>query len=982
MKSYNHCQIESKWQKAWQQDQIYKTKDSSGKPSSYILDMFPYPSGDGLHVGHPRGYTATDIISRFKRMNGFNVLHPMGWDAFGLPAENFAIKNQIQPQQAVTANIKRFKKQIQMLGLDYDWSREINTTDPDYYRWTQWIFLQLYKAGLAYQSFEPINWCPSCQTGLANEDLEDGRCERCGSVVEKKPMRQWMLKITDYADKLLEGLDGLDWPESIKESQRHWIGRSRGAYIDFATTAKQHFVLLHGYRSSPETNFFPWLKRELESRGHSVEVPELPNSDSPDIDEQVEYVLNSCHLDSQTTLLGHSLGSVVALKVVEKINQPINQLILVAGFTRPRFKDKPRPKADRLNWSFDFDLIRSKITEAVILRDLNDPIVPEEETELLGQRLNTAVIDIKASKGHVTGQQEPEILKHCLGAVTVFTTRADTLFGASYLVLAPEHKAVSQLLNLKQVKNKTQLQRYIEKTQSRSEIERTNLNRAKTGVEVKGVKALNPASSEELPIFIADYVLDHYGTGAVMAVPAHDQRDFEFAEKFKLPIKQVIKPISKNKEALPFLDKGVLFKSGQFNGLSSQEAAKKIVKAVAGREVSTYKLKDWVFSRQRYWGEPIPLVHCKDCGVVAVPESQLPVKLPKVKSYQPTGTGESPLADIKSWVKTKCPECSGPAERETNTMPQWAGSCWYHLAYAMHRDLFKGDQGKTRWSDRSERKWLPVDIYVGGVEHATRHLIYARFWHRFLFDQKLLSTEEPFLKLKNQGMIHGEDNRKMSKRWGNVVNPDDVVRDVGADTLRVYEMFIGPFNQSAAWSTDSIMGVRKFLDKVWRLAESVKPGVRPTKADELILHQSIKRVTADIESFSFNTAISTLMILSNSFQKRETVSQKEYLVFLQLLAPFAPHITEELWSRYRRGSIHLSKWPSYDPEKLVSDTVTLAVQVNGKLRSEITVERDRSESGLIEQVLGLSAIRKYVPDKSKIKRQIYVPGRLINLVVG
>ena len=798
---YDHKEIEKKWQAEWEAAGLYYAKEDQVKPKCYVLDMFPYPSGEGLHVGHPKGYIATDVYSRMKRMQGFNVLHPMGWDAFGLPAEQYAIKNKVHPRVAVDKNTKRYKEQLSMIGFDYDWSREVNTTDPAFYKWTQWIFLQMFEKGLAYESYEPINWCPTCLTGLANEDLDGDACERCDTTVEKKPMRQWVLRITDYADRMLADLGKLDWPVSIKESQKNWIGRSEGAEIDF------------------------------------------------------------------------------------KIN----------GIDK---------------------------------------------------------------------------------VITVFTTRPDTLFGATYCVLAPEHKLLDELKEV--VENWSDVEKYRECTKSRTEIERTAEGQEKTGVRLDGVFAINPANEEKIPVFVAGYVLGHYGTGAVMAVPAHDERDFEFAKKYDLPMVVVVCP-HYPEHSYPILDtaytdKGKLVVSGAFNGISNEEAKKKITDFVKGRFVTKYRLKDWVFSRQRYWGEPIPLIHCEKCGVVPVPEKDLPVLLPQVESYEPTGTGESPLANIAEWVNVSCPKCGDAGKRETNTMPQWAGSSWYYLRYIDPKN------SEALVDKEKEKYWSPVDMYVGGAEHATRHLIYARFYHKFLYDIGVVSYEEPFDRLQNVGLIMAPDGRKMSKRWGNVVNPDDVVDTYGADTLRLYEMFMGPFGQSVAWSTDSIVGPRRFLERVWRLQEKVSE-VNGVGSIEATLHKTIKKVGDDIESFSFNTAISSLMILVNEMEKFESVSRDSYQALLILLAPFAPHITEDLWHNIgNTESIHLAKWPLFDESKCVSNELTVAIQVNGKLRDTIVVLADADEEAIKTTALGRPAVTKWTSGKT-VKKIIFVKGRLINIVI-
>lgn len=804
MTLYDHKKIEKKWQKEWTKKKLYKTPTDTKKKKCYVLDMFPYPSGEGLHVGHPKGYIATDIYSRFKRMNGFNILHPMGWDAFGLPAEQYAIKTKTHPHASVLKNTKRYKEQLSIIGFSYDWEKEINTTDPKYYRWTQWAFIQMFKKGLAYESYEPINWCPTCQTGLANEDLEGDRCERCGTVVEKKPMRQWVLRITKYADRLLVDLDALNWPESIKESQRNWIGRSEGAEIDF-------------------------------------KLVDVPRQDSG---------------------------------------------------------------------------------------------------------------------------------KH---SVKVFTTRPDTLFGATFL-------AISSELAQKWIDVGWQASAEVKKYTQKTILENSKRGfeeKEKTGV-FSGIYAINPANQEKIPVWVVNYVLGDVGTGAIMAVPAHDERDFEFAKKYNLPIKQVIKSL-KGETVLPHIEDGIVINSEKFSwasGLLSVDARKEIVEELSHRGVAketvTYKLRDWVFSRQRYWGEPIPLIHCKQCGVVPVPEKDLPIKLPNVKSYEPTGTGESPLAGISKWVNVKCPQCKGPAKRETNTMPQWAGSSWYYLRYIDTKNK------KSLVDKKKEKYWSPVDMYVGGAEHATRHLIYARFWHKFLYDIGTVNYKEPFSRLQNVGIIHAEDGRKMSKRYGNVVNPDDIVATYGADTLRLYEMFMGPFNQSVSWSTESIIGPRRFLEKVWRLREKISPS---GGADvSVVLNQTVKKVSEDIESMSFNTAVSQMMIFVNAMERAGSISQGDFEIFLRILAPFAPHVTEELWQILgHKKSIHLELWPTWDKGKIKEESVTIMVQVNGKIRGSFIAPIELSEGEAKERALREESVRKWTEEK-EIKKMIYVKGKLVSIV--
>lgn len=801
---YNHLNFEKKWQDKWDEAQIYKTVEDSSFPKDkryYILDMFPYPSGAGLHVGHPEGYTASDILARFKRMNGFNVLHPMGWDAFGLPAENYAIKTGTQPAVTTKANIDNFKRQIKSIGFSYDWDREIDTTDPHYFKWTQWIFLKLLENGLAYEDTFPINWCPSCKTGLANEEVVDGKCERCGEQVTKKKLRQWMLKITAYAERLLADLDELDWPEAIKLMQRNWIGKSIGAEVDF----------------------------------------QLDNSD---------------------------------------------------------------------------DVIK------------------------------------------------------------VYTTRPDTLYGATYMVLSPEHPLVKKITIAEQEK---EIKEYIRKASLMSDTERVFLNKEKTGA-FTGAYALNPLNGTKIPVWIADYVLSSYGTGAIMAVPAHDERDFEFATVFGLPIIQVVKD---NKSPLgdlgaTFTGEGIAINSGEYNGLTTAEFKKAVIafleKKGAGKGAVNFKLRDWVFSRQRYWGEPIPVVHCPTCGVVGIPESELPLELPKVDKYEPSGTGESPLVNIREWMETTCPKCGEKAERESNTMPQWAGSSWYFLRYIDPLNSEKlADIDKLKY-------WLPVDSYIGGAEHAVLHLLYARFWHKFLFDIGVVPTKEPFYKLTNQGLIMGEDGQKMSKSLGNVVNPDDVIQESGADVLRLYEMFMGPLEVSKPWSTKNIIGTRRFLEKVWRLFEKDLVSASPTEDSLRTMHQTIKKVTEDTDAYKFNTAISALMVYVNDLGKLDKLPRVLLETLLILLAPYAPHLAEECWCELlgNKFSVHKQKWPKYDNNYLGLDTCEVVFMINGKLRAKETFPIGSAKEEMLK--VAKVSLASYLENKEIVK-EIIVPNKLVNIVV-
>ena len=796
---YNHKKIEKKWQKVWDDNKAFAASEDYSKPKYYALVEFPYPSGQGLHVGHPRPYTALDIVARKRRMQGYNVLYPMGWDAFGLPTENYAIKNKIHPKIVTASNVGRFKEQLKSLGYSFDWDREINTTDPEYYKWTQWIFLKLFKAGLAYKSEMPINWCTSCKVGLANEEVVNGVCERCGSPVVRKVKSQWMLKITEYADKLLEGLDDVDYIERVKVSQKNWIGKSQGAEVDFA----------------------------------------------------------------------------------------------VAG------------KEDKL---------------------------------------------------------------------TVYTTRPDTLFGATYMVVSPEHPMIEKYKD--EIKNMDAIREYQEQAARKSDFERSELAKDKTGVEIDGVRAVNPVNGKEIPIWVSDYVLMSYGTGAIMAVPAHDTRDWEFAKKFNLPIIEVVAGGEDvQKEAFTDVATGKMINSDFLDGLEVADAKKKIIQWLEEKKLGTgktnFKLRDWVFSRQRYWGEPIPVVHCDKCGYVAIPESELPLELPDVESYMPTDNGESPIAAMTDWVNTTCPCCGGPAKRETDTMPQWAGSSWYFLRYTDPHNK------EALASPEALKYWLPVDWYNGGMEHTTLHLLYSRFWHKFLYDNQVVPCPEPYQKRTSHGMILGENGEKMSKSRGNVVNPDDIVNEYGADTLRTYEMFIGAFDLSASWSENGVKGCRRFLERVWKLQDILTDGDAYSADMETKMHQTIKKVSNDFESLKYNTAIAALMSLLNDFVKKGSITKKEYGTFLTLLNPVAPHITEEIWNTCGyEGYLYEQPWPDYDEAKTVENTIEIAVQINGKTRGVVALPVDADKETAIAKA------KEVVADKltGTIIKEIYVPKKIINIV--
>ncbi|MCI6682835.1 MAG: leucine--tRNA ligase [Roseburia faecis] len=800
---YNHKVVEKKWQKVWDDEKAFAATNDYSKPKYYALVEFPYPSGQGLHVGHPRPYTALDIVARKRRMQGYNVLYPMGWDAFGLPTENYAIKNKIHPKIVTESNVKHFKDQLHSLGYSFDWDREINTTDPKYYKWTQWIFLKLFKAGLAYKKEMPINWCTSCKVGLANEEVVNGVCERCGAPVVRKVKSEWMLKITDYADKLIEGLNDVDYIERVKVSQKNWIGRSTGAEVDFQ------------------------------------------------------------------------------------------------------------------------------------IKDTEDKL-------------------------------------------RIYTTRCDTLFGVTYMVVSPEHPYLDKYKD--QIKNWEEIVAYREQASRKSDFERAELAKDKTGVAIDGLTAINPVNGKEVPIWVSDYVLMSYGTGAIMAVPAHDERDWEFAKKFHLPIIQVVakngEVVDVNEAAFTDVATGVLINSDFLNGLEVKEAKEKMIKFLEekgiGQAKTNYKLRDWVFSRQRYWGEPIPIVHCDKCGYVPIDESELPLLLPEVESYMPTDNGESPLAAMTDWVNTTCPCCGGPAKRETDTMPQWAGSSWYFLRYTdPHND-------KALASPEALKYWLPVDWYNGGMEHTTLHLLYSRFWHKFLYDQGVVPTPEPYQKRTSHGMILGENGEKMSKSRGNVVNPDDIVQEYGADTLRTYEMFIGAFDLAASWSEDGVKGCRRFLDRVWKLQDLMTDEEGYSKDLETKMHQTIKKVSNDFENLKYNTAIAAMMTLLNDFYKKGSITRGELKTLIILLNPVAPHITEEMWQIIGcEGRVYQQTWPEFDEAKTVESSVEIAVQINGKVKGTLGIQKDDPKDQVIAKA------KEVIADKltGNIVKEIYVPGRLVNIVM-
>jgi len=1108
-RDYDPQEIEGKWQDHWQKSGIYNAEDFSSKPKFYSLMEFPYPSGDGLHTGHVRGYTAMDIVARKKRMEDFNVVFPIGWDAFGLPTENFAIKTGKDPRVVTKENTDNFRFQFKKLGMSFDWSREINTTDPKYYKWTQWIFLKFLEHDLAYKAKMTINWCPKDKIGLANEEVVDGKCERCGTPVEKREKEQWMLRITKYADKLLEALDatdyempvlidyvnphkpnvpevkrnvahaivydplekkyliirnkkfgwdtvvigGIDEGESVEEAARREVREETG-YVDLefkrilGGPTESHYHTPHkgenriaiaqaAYFELKSSRRVPIEESNLTSGEVSHNeilwvdekdfVPgKLVNSELPIWLERLRVEVyfdkrnpgvpcfkdirgSSAYQEGATTIEREAIAvivkhwkddSYIGLKWkkvdwqtiitggVESGQTPVEAAIAEireeTGYQNIRFVKKLGcvdasfyhvPKGVNRYGHFHalyFELIDGEQKEITEEEKENHELVwvPKNEMSnfisVVAQKYiwNTLFVGenshfIELSKPLVDyPERVKELQKNWIGksegaeisfklqasssqltAIDVFTTRPDTIFGATYLVLAPEHHLIKNS-ELK-IDNEEEVLEYIEKTRNKTDIERSSVNKEKTGVELKGIKAINPATKEEIPVWVADYVLPHYGTGAIMAVPADDDRDKEFAEKFNLPI---------------VLD----YKKASFEDF--------------GKKITTYKLRDWVFSRQRYWGEPIPVVHCDKCGVVPVPEKDLPVELPIVENYQPTDTGESPLASIEAWVNTKCPSCGGEAKRETDTMPTWAGSSWYFLRYA-------DPQNDQEFASKDLLKyWMPVDWYNGGMEHTTLHLLYSRFWNKFLFDIGLVPTSEPYKKRTSHGLIIAEGGEKMSKSKGNVINPDDIVKRFGADTLRLYEMFMGPFDQSIAWSESALVGPRRFIEKVWKLESKISPDIQIVS--ETLMHQTIKKVTDDIEKMSFNTAVSTMMVYVNELDKKDNISLEEYKNLLLLLAPFAPHVTEELWSSLgEENSLHTSPWPVFDPNKLLEENVTLVIQVDGKLRAKLNIKRGESEDNLKNLALSLPEVSKWLEGK-EVKKVIYIEDRLMNLLTS
>lgn len=1122
MKSYDHKKIEGKWQKEWERSGLYTVRDAEpGKENFFLLVEFPYPSGN-LHVGHWYAFAVPDMLARMYRMQGKNVLFPIGFDAFGLPAENAAIKNKLNPRTWTEGNMAHMKDQVRSMGTSFDWSREVVTCDPSYYRWTQWQFNQFLKKGLAYRKETAVNWCPSCKTVLANEQVVDGKCERCSTEVIQKEMLQWNLKIRDYADRLVDDLDALDWPEQIKDSQRNWIGRSEGAEIDFPLpdAGIERFILLHGKGGSPETNFLPWLKRVLEKRGYAVEAPSLPNASEPNDEEQADFVQKHCTLDEKTAVVGHSFGGIVALRLLER-GIKLGRVTLVGTPYSGVFIDKKeRPTVSAaVQKGFNAGIIRANAKGIAALYDTDDHAVPLSDGDSFAKELDCYLMKVQGEASHFGASEEPWVLRMSAPSITVFTTRPDTLFGATYLVLAPEHPWVARALAHKTIlQNNDEVAAYVNAAMRKTELERQE-TKEKSGVELKGVKARNPATGEDIPIHVADYVLGGYGTGAIMAVPAHDERDYEFATKFGLPVRQVIRPVfgwenkmkgemvyrdtvsavvrrkdgnvmllnwpknkwittviggieagetpaetaerevleetgykakavftspitiesffyadhkqewrwrvdtpvlleltdeepgevaseerekhtplwvtpeearnsimyGNNKLAVDlalgrigayteplFGERAALVGSGDFDGMTPEEA-KHAMTETFGRGKKTYRLRDWVVSRQRYWGVPIPVIHCEACGAVPVPDKDLPVLLPEVEDYLPEGSGKSPLAKAREWVEVSCPSCGGKAERETDTLDTFVDSSWYFLRYTDPKNT-------AEFAAREKQNaWMPVNLYSGGAEHTTMHVLYSRFWHKALYDLGFVADQEPYARRMNRSLIMGPDGQKMSKSRGNVIDPDEVVERLGADTVRMYLAFIGPYNEvgSYPWNPDGVVGVRRFIERVWKAEGYVQDG--PNDALERPLHKALKKVSEDNALLKFNTAISAMMIFLNALEKEKRIGKGQWETFLKMLAPFAPHVAEELWhADGHDSSIHLESWPVFDPSLARDERATVAVQVSGKTRATVEVEAGADESA--HEAAARAAVAERLQGQ-EVVRVVVVRGRLVNFVL-
>jgi len=1037
-RKYDHRQIESKWQKIWADKNVAKIDKDDTKNKFYMLDMFPYPSGDGLHMGHTESYTASDVFYRFKKMQGFNVLHPQGFDAFGLPAENFAIKTGVHPAQTTEKNIATYIKQMKSLGLNYDFDEQAVTSDPKYYKWTQWIFSQFYKNNLVYKRTQKANWCSSCQTVIANEQVVGGECERCGTEIVQKEIPGWFFKITDFADDLIDGLDKVDWPEHTKKNQKNWIGKSEGAKIKFPlviasgseaiqkektqnTNSKDYqtkhktqisnVIMIHGCPGNeekamnPETRTYdkhwqPWIKNELEKREIKVEFPLMPHPWCPSYEDHKKE-FEKLDVNENSVLIGHSCGTSFLLRWLGETKQKVKSLIMIAPWQE--LEEDIKRKSDF--YTFDIDeTIKDRVENIIIFTSNDEDEIGIKSAKDFAEKLNAKVISLENHghycEGDIGTNEFTELLEEILKTknsklkteIEVFTTRPDTLFGATYMVLAPEHKLVTELKD--QITNWGEVEKYIIQTQNKTELDRME-GKEKTGVKLEGIMAINPANQEEIPVFIADYVLGGYGTGAIMAVPAHDERDFEFAKKYGLPNKEVISPKDfsvsgssienknnllgylKNKLFNPYIGEGFLINSVQFTGLDSEEAKKEITEFVGGKMTSNYRLRDWSISRQRYWGCPIPIVYSPEGEAKIVPEEYLPWTLPTDVDFKPTGV--SPLSESKE-LKERVEKIFGIGWiPEYDTMDTFVDSSWYFLRYPdVHND--------SDFCSEARKKWLPVDLYIGGAEHTYMHLLFARFFTKAMYKIGLLDFDEPFLKLRHQGMVLDAKGKKMSKSKGNVVNPDEMVERFGADSVRAYMLFAAPLEDEVIWNEDNIVGVYRFLEKVWRIrvnAELTRNYAEHTQKNSVknILHKTIKKVTNDIENLRYNTAVSSMMILANEIEKIKEIEKEDYQAFLKLLSPFAPHITQELWEQLGNDSlIQNEKWPEYDENLTKDNTHTIALQVNGKVRSEIEIEDCLSEEEIKNLALQDEVVKKWVGENEP-KKIIYVKNRLVNIVV-
>jgi leucyl-tRNA synthetase len=1013
---FNPGEIEAKWQKEWETAKLFSPDLETSKNPYFNLMMFPYPSAEGLHVGNMYAFTGADVYARFNRMQGKDVFEPIGLDGFGIHSENYALKIGKNPKEQAKVSQARFYKQLRSIGNSFDWTRTLETYDPFYYRWTQWLFIKLFQSGLAYRKKAEVNWCPSCKTVLSDEQVIDGKCERCGSTVEKKDLEQWFFKITDYAERLLDNIEKLDWTEKVKVAQRNWIGKKTGTVIEFPVDKKYRFINLHGFTGSPESDFHPWLKSELEKKGYKVEVPRLPESDKGSVDKQIQYVIDNYTFDKDTVLFGHSLGTVVALKVLERIDRPITKLVLAAGFAQPGFLDHERPFEKEFDWKFDWEKIKKNAGEIVLLRAKNDTAVPRERSDYVQSKIGGKIIDFEAEDGHITGKKEPVVLENMLPNIEVFTVFAETIYGVTYIVVAPENPLVDGLTTREQEK---EVSKYIKTSKNKTNDDKIVTDREKTGV-FTGSYCINPVNGERVPIWVADYVLAGYGTGAVMGVPGSDHRDFAFAKKYGLPIIRVVgnskDDNSDIRDEQDVLEEGILVNSAEFSGLKTPKEAREKIKDFLvekgfGKRENQYHLRDWLISRQRYWGPPIPMIFCSDCekngkgeregmpGWYSVPLDQLSVLLPDVVDWKPMGirsgsSGQavkSPLANHPEFYETKCPSCASNALRETDVSDTFLDSAWYFLGYIS--DIITGDdqtrgnisrgirvdhEDFTPWDKNVEKKWLPVKKYIGGAEHSVLHLLYARFITMVLSDLKLIDFEEPFTSFFAHGLII-KDGAKMSKSKGNVVVPDEYIEKYGADTLRTYLMFLGPFSDGGDFRDSGIEGMNRFIKRVWKKLKNPEE-FELSDEGKRIMNKTIKKVTEDISDFKYNTAIASLMEWYNFLAKHEKVSGEEAVIFIKLVAPFAPFMTEEIWHNMgNKDSIHKSSWPVYDSKYLESDELVIVIQVNGKKRGELKLQKSELDNRENLESQAREMVSKYL--ESGEKKVIYIPGKILNFVV-